>query len=81
MEGRASGDDMAEKNKIRFTINGKTYTLLHDEPEEYMHRIEHYLNTKVAAASKSGIQLGEADGDRYGFHFHNGRALQNTEKF
>ena len=59
MEGRASGDDMAEKNKIRFTINGKTYTLLHDEPEEYMHRIEHYLNTKVAAASKSGIQLGE----------------------
>ena len=50
---------MAEKNKIRFTINGKTYTLLHDEPEEYMHRIEHYLNTQVAAASKSGIQLGE----------------------
>ncbi len=50
---------MAEKNKIRFTINGKTYTLLHDEPEEYMHRIEHYLNTRVAAASKSGIQLGE----------------------
>ena len=50
---------MTEKNKIRFTINGKTYTLLHDEPEEYMHRIEHYLNTKVAAASKSGIQLGE----------------------
>lgn len=50
---------MADKNKIRFTINGKTYTLLHDEPEEYMHRIEHYLNSKVAAASKSGIQLGE----------------------
>lgn len=50
---------MAEKNKIRFTINGKTYTLLHDEPEEYMHRIEHYLNTRVTAASKSGIQLGE----------------------
>ena len=50
---------MAEKSKIRFTINGKAYTLLHDEPEEYMHRIEHYLNTKVAAASKSGIQLGE----------------------
>lgn len=50
---------MAEKNKIRFTINGKTYTLLHDEPEEYMHRIEHYLNTRVSAASKSGIQLGE----------------------
>ena len=50
---------MADKNKIRFTINGKTYTLLHDEPEEYMHRIEHYLNSRVAAASKSGIQLGE----------------------
>ncbi len=50
---------MADKNKIRFTINGKAYTLLHDEPEEYMHRIEHYLNTRVAAVSKSGIQLGE----------------------
>lgn len=48
---------MAEKKQIRFTINGKAYTLRHDEPEEYMHRIEHFLNTKVAAAAKSDLRL------------------------
>lgn len=72
---------MAEKNKIRFTINGKTYTLLHDEPEEYMHRIEHYLNTQVAAASKSGIQLGEQTAIVMASISINGRAVQNTKKF
>ena len=50
---------MAEKSRIKLNINGKTYTLLHDEPEDYMRRIEHFLNTRVSAASKSGIQLGE----------------------
>lgn len=50
---------MADKSKIKFTINGKTYTLVHDETEDYMRRIEHYLNGKVATATKSGIQLGE----------------------
>ncbi len=48
---------MAEKKQIRFTINGKAYTLRHDEPEEYMHRIEHFLNTKVASAAKSDLRL------------------------
>ena len=38
-------------------INGKAYTLRHDEPEEYMHRIEHFLNTKVAAAAKADLRL------------------------
>ncbi len=50
---------MADKSKIKFTINGKTYTLVHDETEDYMRRIEHYLNGKVSAAMKAGIQLGE----------------------
>ena len=48
---------MAEKKQIRFMINGKAYTLRHDEPEEYMHRIEHFLNTKVAAAAKADLRL------------------------
>ena len=48
---------MADKKQIRFMINGKAYTLRHDEPEEYMHRIEHFLNTKVAAAAKSDLRL------------------------
>lgn len=50
---------MTEKNKIKLTINGKAYTLVHDETEDYMRRIEHYLNGKVTAAAKAGIQLGE----------------------
>lgn len=48
---------MAEKKQIRFIINGKTYTLRHDEPEEYMHRIEHFLNTKVSAAARADLRL------------------------
>ena len=48
---------MAEKKQIRFMINGKAYTLRHDEPEEYIHRIEHFLNTKVAAAAKADLRL------------------------
>ena len=48
---------MAEKKQIRFMINGKAYTLRHDEPEEYMHRSEHLLNTKVDAAAKADLRL------------------------
>ena len=50
---------MAEKNKIMLTINGKNYTLVHDETDDYMKRIEHYLNAKIQAAGTAGIQLGE----------------------
>lgn len=50
---------MAEKSRIQLTINGKNYTLVHDETEDYMRRIEHYLNGKVSAAMKAGIQLNE----------------------
>ena len=48
-----------DKQKITVRINGKNYTLLHDESDEYIHKIEHYLNSKIASASKGGIQLGE----------------------
>jgi len=50
---------MAEKNKIMLTIGGRNYTLVHDETDDYMKRIEHYLNQKLDAAGNSGIQLGE----------------------
>ena len=50
---------MAERNKITLTVNGKNYTLVHDEIEDYMKRIEHYLNAKIETASKAGVQLGE----------------------
>lgn len=50
---------MSEKSKIKLNINGKTYTLVHDETDDYMKRIEHYLNTKITSAAKQGIQLGE----------------------
>ena len=50
---------MAEKNKITLTVNGKNYTLVHDETDDYMKRIEHYLNSKIETASKAGVQLGE----------------------
>ena len=45
---------MAERNKITLTVNGKNYTLVHDETEDYMKRIEHYLNAKIETASKAG---------------------------
>lgn len=47
-------------NRITVRINGKDYTLLHDETDEYVHRIAHYLNTKIMEASKMGIQQGES---------------------
>ena len=50
---------MADKNKITLNIGGKNYTLVHDETDDYMKRIEHYLNTKIETAGKAGIQLGE----------------------
>lgn len=50
---------MADKNKITLSIGGKNYTLVHDETEDYMKRIEHYLNTKIENSGKAGIQLGE----------------------
>ena len=50
---------MAEKNKITLSIGGKNYTLVHDETDDYMKRIEHYLNTKIETSGKAGIQLGE----------------------
>jgi len=48
-----------EKKKIKVRVGQKYYTVLHDESEEYIKQIEHYLNTKIAAASTNGIQLGE----------------------
>lgn len=48
-----------EKKKIKVRIGQKYYTVLHDENEDYIKQIEHYLNTKIAAASTNGIQLGE----------------------
>ncbi len=50
---------MADKKKITITVSGKNYTLLHDESDDYIHRIAHYLNSKITAASKGGLQLGE----------------------
>ena len=52
-------DTMADKKKITITVSGKNYTLLHDESDDYIHRIAHYLNSKITAASKGGLQLGE----------------------
>ncbi len=48
-----------EKKKIKININGKYYTFLHDESDEYMNQLVHYLNAKISGASKGGIQLGE----------------------
>ncbi len=50
---------MAEKSKITLNINGKNYTLVHDETDDYMRRIEHYLNSKIETSGKAAIQLGE----------------------
>lgn len=50
---------MDEKKKITVTINGRNYTLRHDETDEYVHRIVQFLNNKVAAVSRGGLQLGE----------------------
>lgn len=50
---------MGEKKKITVTINGRNYTLRHDETDEYVHRIVQYLNNKVADVSRGGLQLGE----------------------
>ena len=47
-------------NRITVRISGKDYTLIHDETDEYVHRIAHYLNTKIIEASKMGIQQGES---------------------
>ncbi|MBQ8164343.1 MAG: cell division protein ZapA [Clostridia bacterium] len=48
-----------EKKKITVTVNKKNYTLLHDENDEYINKVVHYLNSKIASASTNGIQLGE----------------------
>lgn len=47
-------------NRITVRINGKDYTLIHDETDEYVHRVAHYLNTKIIEASKIGLHQGEA---------------------
>lgn len=47
-------------NKVTVRINGKDYSLAHDEPEDYIHRVAQYLNSKIAGASKGGIQHGDA---------------------
>lgn len=48
---------MAEKKKATLVINSYTYTVMHDEPDDYMQRIAHYLNNKIEAASQGGVQL------------------------
>lgn len=50
---------MGNKKRITVTVNGKNYTLRHDESDEYVQRIANYLNNKVAEASSGGLQLGE----------------------
>lgn len=50
---------MDDKKKITVSINGRNYTLRHDETDEYVHRISQFLNNKIAAVSRSGLQLGE----------------------
>ena len=56
---QCSAEDTMEKQKITVRINGKNYTLIHDESDEYVHKVAHYLNSKISTASKGGIQLGE----------------------
>jgi len=48
---------MSEKKKATLVINSYTYTVMHDEPDDYMQRIAHYLNNKIDAASQGGVQL------------------------
>lgn len=50
-----------EKKKYSITINGIVYPILTDEPEEYVNKVEYYLNTRIRdSKSRSGMHLSDS---------------------
>ena len=50
---------MEAPKKLSITINGKQYIVNHNETDEYVRRIGHYVNKKIAATSIDGMKLVE----------------------
>ena len=43
---RENGDLLLMKNKVQVTIEGKTFTIVGEEPDEYIKQIAKYINEK-----------------------------------
>lgn len=49
---------MSEKRKYSISINGIVYPILTDESEEYVNKVEYYLNTRIRdTKSRTGMHL------------------------
>lgn len=49
---------MSEKKKYSISINGRTYPILTDESEEYVNKVEYYLNTRIRnSKTRTGMHL------------------------
>jgi len=51
---------MAERKRYTITINGNRYPISTEEPEEYVRKIEYYLNSKIQnAKDKTGMHYSD----------------------
>ena len=50
---------MDTPKKLSITVNGKPYIVNHNETDEYVRKIGHYVNKKIAATSIDGMKLVE----------------------
>jgi cell division protein ZapA len=48
-----------QKNRITVKIYEKEFTFLHDETDDYIHRLANYLNGKIGEEIKKGIRQGD----------------------
>lgn len=51
---------MDKKNKVEVRIYGKEFTLKGEEPIEYLHKVAHYVDKKMAEISKNSVRMSAA---------------------
>ncbi len=49
---------MSEKKKYSININGNNYPIITDESEEYINKVEYYINTRIRdSKNRTGMHL------------------------
>lgn len=52
---------MSDKKRYTININGNNYPIITDEPEEYINKIEYYINTRIRdSKNRTGMHLSDA---------------------
>ena len=52
---------MSEKKRYTININGNNYPIITDESEEYINKVEYYINTRIRdSKNRTGMHLPDA---------------------